>query len=48
MTQHPSKPVIPKPPTPAEQDQLSQDQALISDEWGGDQLKNRGETSTED
>lgn len=31
------KPVIPRPPSPADLEQISRDQALITDEWTGDQ-----------
>ncbi len=41
MTQHPDETepkvgYIPKPPSPADLDEVSQDQALITDEWADD------------
>lgn len=29
-------PSVPRPPTPEEIDEISRDQALITDEWGGE------------
>lgn len=34
----PKPPAIPNPPSKAELDQLSKDQALITDEWAPDDL----------